>query len=259
LCEMHEQLMTGVRGQNQMAGEFRRSQNWIGAPGSALADATFVPPPPAEMMDALAALEAFMHAPATLPPLIRLGMIHYQFEAIHPFLDGNGRMGRLLIAVLLCAWDLLPQPLLYLSAYFEAHRQRYYDLLLAVSQRGAWQEWLCFFLDGVAEQAEDAVERAGRLQQLREEYRSQVQSSAAAARMLHVVDLLFAHPLITTKQVADALSVAFVQAARYVDALVAQGMLREITGKARGRVYQADAILAAISSGPDAAPDAGRQ
>ena len=128
--ELHEHLMAGVRGEHQTPGEFRRSQNWIGPPGCTLNSATFVPPPVAEMKQALGIFEKYLHADPSLPSLIRLGLIHYQFEAIHPFLDGNGRVGRLLITLLLCAWGLLPQPLLYLSAYFEAHRQAYYDYLL---------------------------------------------------------------------------------------------------------------------------------
>ena len=163
--EIHAHLMEGVRGEHQTPGEFRRSQNWIGPPGCTLTDARFVPPPVPEMQESLHALETFLHASPTLPPLMRLGLIHYQFEAIHPFLDGNGRVGRLLITLLLCAWDLLSEPLLYLSAYFDAHRQDYYDLLLRVSQHGAWEDWLTFFLRGIATQAQDSVARAGRLQE----------------------------------------------------------------------------------------------
>ena len=244
--ELHEPLTTGMRGEFQTPGEFRRSQNWIGAPGCTLNDATYVPPPPDDMLDALGLLEKFLHAETPLPPLIRLGMIHYQFEAIHPFLDGNGRVGRLLLTLLLCAWRLLPQPLLYLSVYFEAHRNEYYDRLLAVSQHGDWEAWLRFFLRGVAEQSSDAIERAGRLQKLREDYRARLQATRAGARLLQVVDLLFARPVVSVAQVAESLDVGFAQAARYVAALVQKGMLREITGRDRNRVYRADAILDAI-------------
>ncbi len=170
--EIHARLMEGVRGELQTPGEFRHSQNWIGSPGCTLNDANYVPPPVDEMHKALHALEGFLYAPSELPPLIRLGMIHYQFEAIHPFLDCNGRIGRLLMTLLLCAWDLLPEPLLNLSAYFEAHRQDYYNLLLDVSQIGTWQEWLSFFLQGVSVQSQDAVVRAQRLQTLRKDYRA---------------------------------------------------------------------------------------
>ncbi|HEX9676213.1 MAG TPA: Fic family protein [Anaerolineales bacterium] len=143
--ELHHDLMEGVRGDRGTPGEFRRSQNWIGPPGCTLEDSTFVPPPTTEMSDSLGKFERYLHAEDHVPPLVRLGLIHYQFEAIHPFIDGNGRIGRLLITLLLCAWGLLPQALLYLSAYFEANRDQYYDLLLHVSQRGEWESWLTFF------------------------------------------------------------------------------------------------------------------
>jgi Fic family protein len=244
--EFHDHLMAGVRGEHQTPGRFRRSQNWIGPPGCTIKDATFVPPPVVEMKQVLDAFERYLHADSPLPSLIRLGLIHYQFEAIHPFLDGNGRVGRLLITLLLCAWGLLPQPLLYLSAYFEAHRQEYYDHLLGVSQYGAWEEWLRFFLRGVAEQSNDAVTRAGRMQMLREQYHGRFQTMRAAARLLQVVDLLFVRPILGIPQVAETLGVSYQSAGRYVETLEAAGVLREITGRARNRVYQADEVLRAI-------------
>jgi Fic family protein len=254
--ELHEHLMAGVRGERQTPGEFRRRQNWIGPPGCTLNDATFVPPPVAEMKQALGAFEEFLQADSRLPSLIRLGLIHYQFEAVHPFLDGNGRVGRLLITLLLCAWGLLPQPLLYLSVYFEAHRQEYYDHLLDVSQRGAWEAWLRFFLRGVAEQSRDAVIRAGRLQVLREQYHRRFQTMRAAARLLQVVDLLFIRPILGIPQVAEALGVSHQSASRYVDTLEAAGVLREITGRARNRVYRADEVLQAVEGAIEAGQEA---
>jgi Fic family protein len=244
--ELHAHLMEGVRGEHQTPGEFRRSQNWIGPSGCLLEDATFVPPPPEEMQAALSDLEAYLHAQPTLPPLVRLGLIHYQFEAIHPFLDGNGRVGRLLIVLLLCAWDLLPQPLLYLSAYFQRNRESYYERLLAVSQRGGWGDWLHFFLQGVVVQSQDAITRSRRLLDLHEQYREQFQNQRAAARLLQVIDALFARPVTTINHVAEALEVSHQSATRYVNTLEEEGILREITGQARNRVYQADAILEAI-------------
>jgi Fic family protein len=178
--------------------------------------------------------------------LVRLGLIHYQFEAIHPFLDGNGRIGRLLITLLLCRSELLSQPLLYLSAYFNAHRQMYYDLLLAVSQEGAWEAWLVFFLRGVASEAQDAVVRAWRMQDLREEYRERFQTARTAARLLQVVDLLFIQPILSASQVEEALGVTAPTAQNYINQLEEAGILREITGQARNRVYRADEVLAAI-------------
>ena len=244
--ELHAQLMEGVRGEHGTPGEFRRSQNWIGPPGCSLEDAAFVSPPVPEMKEALGAFERFLHVASDLPPLARLGLVHYQFEAIHPFLDGNGRIGRLLITLLLCAENLLSEPLLYLSAYLESHRQTYYDRLLAVSQQGAWEAWLIFFLRGVAAQAQDAVVRAQRLQDLRERYREQFQSERAAGRLLQTVDLLFAQPVMTMPQISAALGVNYATATRYINRLEDAAILREITGQARNRVYRADEVLAAI-------------
>jgi Fic family protein len=184
-----------------------------------------------------------------LPPLVRLGLIHYQFETIHPFLDGNGRVGRLLTVLLLCAWDLLPQPLLYLSAYFHRHREAYYEHLLAVSQRGAWTEWLRFFLRGVFVQSQDAIARSRRLLDLREQYREQFQHQRAAARLLQVIDYLFTRPIITINGIAEAIEeLDYNSAYRYVNTLESEGILREITGHARNRVFQADALLEAITA-----------
>ena len=246
--ELHAKLMEGVRGDVWTPGEFRRSQNWIGPAGSTLETAPYVPPPVDDMLAALNALENFIHAPSDLPPLLRLGLIHYQFEAIHPFLDGNGRVGRLLVALLLSAWQLQPQPLLYLSAYFESNRRDYYDLLLAVSQRAAWEDWLLYFLEGVKQQSQDAVDRIDQLQALRVQYQAQIQARRAPARLLRVVDLLFAQPVITTRQVETALETNFLGAQRLIDQLVQAGMLREITGGRRNRVYRADEILAILES-----------
>jgi len=244
--ELHARLMEGVRGDVWTPGEFRRSQNWIGPTGSTLETAPYVPPPVDEMLAALGALENYIHASADLPPLIRLGLMHYQFEAIHPFLDGNGRVGRLLIALLLSAWQLLPQPLLYLSAYFESNRREYYDLLLAVSQRAAWEEWLLYFLEGIRQQSLDSVDRISRLQALRTQYQARFQTRRAPARLLRAVDLLFAQPVLTARQVEAALGINFPGAQRLIDQFVQAGLLREITGGQRNRVYRADEILTVI-------------
>jgi Fic family protein len=246
--ELHALLLEGVRGEQWTPGELRRSQNWIGQPGSTLDSAVFIPPPVAEMQEALAALERYIHEESATPPLVRLALIHYQFEAIHPFLDGNGRIGRLLISLLLHAWELLPQPLLYLSAYFEADRQAYYDGLLAVSQRGAWNSWLIYFLDGVRVQAGESVGRVRRLQTLREAYRAAFQTTRTAARMLRVVDWLFQQPLFSIPQVAAFLEVNYPTAQRYVEQLEAQGFVSEMTGQARNRIYRAGEVLQAITT-----------
>jgi len=246
--ELHGLLMEGVRGEGKKPGEFRNSDNWIGPPNCTVETAKYVPPPVSHMHDALHALEEFLHSPSELPPLVRMALIHYQFEAIHPFLDGNGRIGRLLISLLVCAWNLLPQPLLYLSAYFEAHRDSYYDLLLAVSQRGAWEEWVTFFLRGVKEQCGDAVARIKHLQDLRGYYRVRVQTARTPARLLDVVDMLFLNPVLTVRRVEGEVGVTFQTAQRYVDRLAALDILTEVTGKGRNRVYGAMDVIRALES-----------
>jgi Fic family protein len=252
--EIHARLMADVRGKyltptvQTTVHEFRRSQNWIGPAGSTLENAPYVPPPVDEMLQALDQLEKFIHAPSDLPPLVRTGLVHYQFEAIHPFLDGNGRVGRLLAILLLCEWGLMPQPLLYLSAYFDANRQEYYDRLLRVSQRGDWDGWLHFFLSGVSTQSLDAVKRIGRLQDLRSTYQNRLQTLRAAERLLQTVDVIFARPIISVRQVEAALQITYKSAQRYIERLVELGLLREITGQARNRLYSADEILRAIDA-----------
>ncbi|MGQ9712851.1 MAG: Fic family protein [Desulfotomaculales bacterium] len=246
LRELHAVLMEDVRGAGRAPGEFRKVQNWIGPPGSTLAEATFVPPPPSELPRVLDAFEKFFHEETSLPPLVRLAMIHYQFEAIHPFLDGNGRLGRMLIVLLLCAWDILPQPLLYLSPYFESRRQLYYDLLQAVSTRGAWEDWFIFFLGGVHNQARDAVFRAGRLQELQGKYREQFQRARMPGGLLRLSDLLFFSPIVSIPHIARQLGVTYNVAKKYVENLVRAGILREITGRSRNRLYVAWEVLAVL-------------
>lgn len=246
--ELHQRLMQGVRGSHQTPGEFRRSQNWIGPPGCSLAEATFVPPPVAEMREALDNFEKYLHEKSALPPLANLAVIHYQFEAIHPFLDGNGRIGRLLLTLLLCQWGILPQPLLYLSAYFEKHRDEYYRLLLSVSQKGNWKSWIIYFLNGVTEPAEDAVARSRRLQDLQKAYRHKFQKSRSSSLLLGLVDYLFESPFLTVSRARDRLEVTFRSAQNNMDKLVAEGILREATGRARNRVFVAAEVLDAIEA-----------
>ena len=244
--ELHERLMRGVRGGELTPGEFRKRQNWIGDPGWKIADATYVPPPPGEMMAALDAFERYMHMPSELPPLVRMAMLHYQFEAIHPFIDGNGRIGRLLISLMLVTDGLLPQPLLYLSAFFERHRSDYYRLLLEVSQHGNWNEWIIFFLRGVAEQAEDAIVRANKLQRLSSEYRDQLQASRASAALLKLADRLFKTPIITVQATMKILGQSQPSAQHNIDRLVEAGILQEVTGRQRGRIYVANRIMGIV-------------
>ncbi|MBN2115989.1 MAG: Fic family protein [Anaerolineales bacterium] len=244
--EIHSKLMEGVRGGNLTPGKFRTTQNWIGPAGSTLETATYVPPPIDEMERALSDLEKFIHADTDIPALARAGMIHYQFEAIHPFLDGNGRIGRLIIMLLLHEWNILSQPLLNLSAYFEQYRQEYYAHVLAVSQRGKWDEWLRFFLHGISAQAQDSVHRMTRLQGIRTKYESLVQADRNSARMAAVIDYVFSRPILTVRQVEKDLDIPFMAATRYIEKLVSAGVLREVTGYARNRVFRASEIFRAL-------------
>jgi Fic family protein len=244
--ELHGKLMENVRGGKLAPGEFRRTQNWIGPAGSTIETATYVPPPVDEMQAGLDQLEKFIHAGSDLPALVRAAMIHYQFEAIHPFLDGNGRVGRLLMILLFCEWGILPQPLLNLSVYFERYRQEYYDRLLDVSQRGAWEDWIRFFLRGVSAQARDSVVRLERLQALRTKYQAIVESERNPLRMEKVLDILFMRPILSVRQLEEGLAISFVTAKRYIEKLVAAGILHEVTGYARNRIFRADEILKAV-------------
>lgn len=246
--ELHARLMEGVRGGQFTPGEFRKTQNWIGAAGSTIETATYVPPPVDEMKNALGAMEAFIHADTELPALVRAGLIHYQFEAIHPFLDGNGRVGRLLIMLLLQEWGVLSQPLLNLSAYFEHYRQEYYDHLLAVSQHGKWEEWLRFFLRGVSAQAQDSIFRMTRLQGIRTRYEELVQADNNPQRMSAVIDFLFSRPILTLRQLETALDIPYMAAKRYVDKLVEADVLKETTGHARNRVFMAYEVFHALEN-----------
>lgn len=247
LREIHERLMAGVRGEQMTPGEFRRSQNWIGPPGCTLAEAPFVPPPVTEMIEALSALEKYLHEDANLPPLVRVALIHYQFEVIHPFLDGNGRIGRLLIILLLVHWGVLPLPLLYLSAYFERHRQTYYDLLMAVSERGAWAEWLRFFLTGVIDQSRDAIERARQLQDLEKEWRERIQMVRGTSTMYSVANLLLERPILSALDVMNRFGVTHQTAIHTLRRLVELDILREHTGRQRNQQFLAPTILSILA------------
>jgi len=231
--EIHGVLMRGVRGRERQPGEFRTSPNWIGSPNDRPDTAVFVPPPPDHLEEALADLEAFMNEDdMPLPPLVRCALLHYQFETIHPFLDGNGRIGRLLIVFYLVEKGRLPVPLLYTSSYFEQNRREYYERLQAVRENGELQAWLQFFLTGVALQATDAVTRAEQLADLRERYRRELASSRSRAS--EVVDLMLANPVITVRRVQQALQVSQPGAQNLVNALGDRGWLRELPGRGPG-------------------------
>jgi Fic family protein len=241
--EMHARLMHGVRGRQRRPGEFRNEHNWIGPNGCTVTDATFVPPPVAQMTEALNQFEKFLHNPPHLPPLVRMALVHYQFEAIHPFEDGNGRIGRLLISLLLCHEGLLHEPLLYLSAFFEQNRDEYYRLLLRVSQAGEWTEWLTFFLEGVAGQSRDAIWRATRLLELLQEYRDRVTLKGSSALLLGIVEHLFVTPFITIGAVSKRSGITHRAATLNVQKLVDAGILEEVTGRRRNKVFLARRIV----------------
>jgi Fic family protein len=245
LNEIHKRLMTGVRGSDKMAGRLRRTQVWIGERGTTPEKARFVPPPADLVPDLLKDIEAFLNERIDIPPLVQIALAHYQFEAVHPYLDGNGRVGRLLITLFLCAKGVLPTPLLYLSAFFERHRARYYDLLLAVSEQGTWNEWLEFFLRGVAEQATDALKRSRRVRNINEQYRDRLQRSRASANALRAVDVLFESPLVTAALIAERLGVSDAGARGIIARLIKAGILREHRSL-WPRTYEATELLDAI-------------
>ena len=239
--ELHEKLMNGVRGHQATPGHFRKIQNWIGRPGSTPATASFVPPPPDGVESCLAAWERFLHE-SELPPLVTIALAHYQFEAIHPFLDGNGRVGRLLITLFLVERGILPTPLLYLSAFFEASRREYYDGLKGVSERAEWHDWLEYFLLGVARMSEDALNRAARMNAQLAKWQKQVAGESTNAP-LRVVELLASNPFITVTGVAEKLGVAFTTAQRAIERLERGGIVKPASDARRNRVYCARALL----------------
>ncbi len=250
LRELHEILMQGTRGQRRSPGDFRKVQNWIGPPGCSMEQATFVPPPPHAIQDLLGQLETYLHEEDSFhPPLVRLGLIHYQFEAIHPFLDGNGRIGRLLISLLLVHWNLLPHPMLYLSAYFESRREEYYERLLEVSTKDAWRSWVLFFLHGVALQARQANRLVKELHDLQAEWRRRLARPGASALSSSLIDHLLDRPIVSIPQVAEQLDVTYPTARQHVQRLVKAGILELVHGTANPKVFVAREILSLLNIG----------
>jgi len=239
--ELHARLMDGVRGGDSHPGEFRRVQNWVGPAGCTIEEATFVPPPPNELPRLLAEWETFLHE-RSLPPLVQVALAHHQFEEIHPFLDGNGRVGRLLITLFLVERDVLPSPTLYLSAFFEASRPEYYRRLQAVRRENDWQGWLMYFLRGVARQAEDAVRRAERINGLLRDWRGQAGESGPRV-VPALIDLLAENPYWTVKRAAERLDVAYTTAKRAIDRLVEAGVMQQMGAAKRDRLFCATEIL----------------
>lgn len=245
--ELHEILLRDVRGEHRMPGQFRPSQNWLGPLGCPIQQASYIPPPPEQMMACLDAFERFLNEPLdNIPVLTWLAMVHYQFEAIHPFLDGNGRIGRLLIILLMRAKGVLDKPLLYLSAYFERNRLEYYEHLLRVSTHGEWEQCVLFFLRGIIEQSTDAFERSRELLQLQQKYRSMIKSKRPALQ-LKLVDLLVERPVLTIPYVGRQFGVTYLTARNNIFNLVKVGILKEVTGAKRNKIFVANEVLNVIN------------
>jgi len=243
--EIHQELMQGVRGAERSPGEFRRSQNWIGAGGCSLAEASYVPPPPHEMLQSLDNLEKFLHSPQPMPTLIKVGLAHAQFETIHPFLDGNGRTGRLLITFLLCEQNILQRPLLYISYYFKKYRAEYYDRLQAVRDSGNWEGWLKFFLRGVYEVAQEAAATARKIVNLKEEHRQLVLNAMGrkSGNAIALLESLYFRPIFTVEHAEAITNLSYPNANTLIKNLSDIGLLQEITGQKRNRAFSYEPYL----------------
>lgn len=237
--EIHAELLKGVRGSHLTPGELRTSQNWIGPGGCTLREATFVPPPPHEVPQNLAELEKFIHTDVELPLLIKIGLVHAQFETIHPFLDGNGRIGRLLVTFLLCEQQVLLKPVLYLSHFFKRYRQQYYEQLQSVRDFGTWEQWLTFFLRGIVDVSGQATDTARRILGLRETHRRAIVEhlGRAAGNGHRVLEHLYEHPIVSVKEVQELIGTTYPAANELVARLVAIGILHEMTGQVRHRRF----------------------
>ncbi|MEM7589871.1 MAG: Fic/DOC family N-terminal domain-containing protein [Myxococcota bacterium] len=251
--EIHEHLMQSVRGSHAKPGEFRRSQNWIGSPGCTLNTAQFVPPPVDLLMNCLGDFEKFLQD-RQLPALIHVALCHYQFEAIHPFLDGNGRVGRLLIILLLIEQNMLPSPLLYLSAFFEATRSEYYRQLYSISHKGTWHDWLIYFLNGIAVQSEDVLSRAERINALLSKWTMQVASSSSHVPV-KIVEHFAVNPYLTLKKISKELAIAYSTAQRGVQKLQAAQIVQQVNDHKRDKVYCATDILNILEEPAKTKPD----
>ena len=238
--EIHTQLMDGTRGSHLTPGELRRTQNWIGPPGCTLNTATFVPPPPHEVPQALSDLERFLHSTDQLPLLIRIGLAHAQFETMHPFLDGNGRLGRLLITLLLSQAGVLQKPVLYLSVYLKRHREQYYQRLQAVRDTGDWESWLTFYLQGIIDTSEQAARTARRITRLREDHRNLISENLglSSSNGYRMIDYMYKHPVFAVKDVAQAIGSSYVTVNNLVARFVQMQLVEEVTGQSRNRRFR---------------------
>ena len=245
--EIHAVLMKGVRGANKRPGELRTGQVWIGSADTPIEEARFIPPPANYVRDQLEALERFVNEPLKMPPLVQCALMHYQFEAIHPYVDGNGRIGRLLITLFLCAKKVLSIPILYLSAYFERDRNKYYDQLFRMSKTGDWESWLDYFLEGVAEQAHDALLRTRRVRELHERYRRLLQDRRESGNALRLLEGLFASPYMTTPSAVSLLGVTYAGARGILQRLEQAEIIEKIPGM-WPRLYVARELLEVIDA-----------
>ena len=243
--EVHGELMTGVRGQGKRPGQFRSEQVWIGAPSTSIREARFVPPPPDRLMDLFEDWEKFANETLEMPPLVKCALMHYQIEAIHPYEDGNGRIGRLMIVLFLIASRILSAPLLYLSAYFERHRQRYYDELFNVSATGDWERWLRYFLAGVLQESEDVLARVRGLRDIQDRHRRAIQSGRGSSSALHLLEEFFANPFMTVRGASLVLDMSVAGARRVLNRLVEAGLLR-VDDSEWPPLYVADDVLNAL-------------
>ncbi len=247
--EIHQILMKGVRGKHATLGEIRHSQNWIGVPGCSLNEATYVPPPVTEMKQALSDWEKYLHANSDDPPLIQCALMHYQFEAIHPFLDGNGRIGRLLITFFLCEREHLTQPFLYLSAFFEKFREEYYNRLLAVSQKGDWRGWIEFFLRGVVKQSQNAIIDANKILNLHAEYKKALENTKNVPASGHrLINEIFFNPVVSISGLSKKLGIPLNSVKSGVLRLINIGILREVTEKKRNKLFIAPKLLGLLTA-----------
>jgi len=247
--ELHRHLMKGVRGEQATPGEVRTEQNWIGPADCTLNEATYVPPPVDAMTVGLGDVEKYIHGAPEYPQLVRLALVHYQFEAIHPFVDGNGRVGRLLLALLAVQWNLIPSPLLYLSAYFDSNRDTYYRLLLGVSTRGEWLEWIRFFLSAVISESHDTLTRLRSLQDLRDSWHLQLESQPRTSTLtLRLADSLMEQPFVTVPGAAKLLGVTYRAAQLHVERLQQEGILKPRDARRYGKVYEASDILRVLNA-----------
>lgn len=238
--EIHERLMKDVRGAEMRPGELRTTQNWIGPQGRPIIEASFVPPPPNTVAKTLGDLERFLHDETPMPALVKAGLAHAQFETIHPFLDGNGRIGRLLVTFFLCEKEILLRPALYISHYFKRHRERYYELLQATRDSGDWETWLKFFLDGIGQVSLEATETARRIVDLRENHRSLItqEFGRVAGNGIKVLETLYRMPITQVNDVARLLETSFPSANSLIGKFVEHGLLTEVTGQARHRRFR---------------------